>query len=518
MIPAAAKIAILIDCPDEAARIEHLLEAASIPTLRAGIDDASAAVEQGGVDAAVMCDGAAARATRTLRRLPVVVLCDVEGSTCDTDAADLKNAILIDRAAAPATITSAVALCLRLREEQVRGQSLLEALDRTERRHRDDASMWSDKEVELRDRLNRMLLISEMSSAMVWDWNLETGEIGRNAAAARFGDPNTQPEPVADWWLQNIHPEDRARVEQSFKSLIASEGRLILTDYRFRKGDDYANVSDRGYVIRDEQGKATRIVGMTVDLTELQNAQSELEHTRNELHHVSRLSAMGTMASVLAHELNQPLAAVSNYIHAAGRMVSKNTATPEMLAEILREAGASALRAGEIVRRLREFVAKGSVKKRPEPVDGLVRAACGIALLDAGTLGIRHHVEFAPGTPMVMADKVQIQQVLVNLLRNAVEAVQDRQRREIVVTTVAHDGEIEICVADSGSGVSADQRAELFVPFSTTKPNGMGIGLSLTRTIVEAHGGRIWLAEPEGDGARFCFTLPQAKAEPSKPR
>lgn len=346
---------------------------------------------------------------------------------------------------------------------------------------------------------------------MIWDWDLATGAVNRNAMAAHFGEDAQGAEPTIEWWERNVHPEDRDRAVDTLRSVIKSGGRLFSQSYRFRRQDgSYANVSARGYVIRDENGRATRVVGTVADLSDLHEKQSELDRARAEVLHLSRLSAMGAMGSVIAHELNQPLSAITNYIRAARRLLQQAGEGTGTLTSALEAAEASALRAGTIVRRLRDFVARGRVDLRPHSIDKLVRDACGIALLDAGTLGIQHRLDFAPGEPLVMVDHVQMQQVLVNLLRNAVDAVRDRERREIAMTTTLKAGEVEVCVSDTGCGVPEEARSTLFDPFETSKTTGLGIGLSLSRAIIEAHGGRIWLAEREQVGSRFCFTLPLA--------
>ncbi len=242
-------------------------------------------------------------------------------------------------------------------------------------------------------------------------------------------------------------------------------------------------------------------------------AESAIRRLRTELTHVSRLSAMGAMASTLAHELNQPLTAVTNYIRGSRRLLEEPTAaTLGQIDEAMEAAEAGALRAGQIIRRLRGLVYRGNAETRPENMEELIREACNLALIDAERLGVLHRLDVAPEARWANVDQVQIQQVLINIIRNAVEAMQDSTRREVeIATRLAGDGFIEVSVADTGPGIAPDED-DLFTPFHSSKSDGLGIGLSISRTIVEAHGGKIWAADGKKGGAIFRFTLPLAAA------
>jgi two-component system sensor kinase FixL len=235
-----------------------------------------------------------------------------------------------------------------------------------------------------------------------------------------------------------------------------------------------------------------------------------LKELQSELIHVSRLSAMGTMASTLAHELNQPLTAIANYLEAGRELLDAGGAeAATLLREAIEESTSEALRAGKIVRRLRDFVARGEVERRVEDLPRLIDEASRLALIGARERGVRAFFELAPDITTVTVDRVQIQQVLVNLIRNAIDAVAGQEVRDITISTCALDNAmVEVSVADTGPGLSPDIAARLFQAFATTKPAGMGLGLSICRTIVEAHRGHI-RAEPRPTGGTvFRFTLP----------
>lgn len=256
--------------------------------------------------------------------------------------------------------------------------------------------------------------------------------------------------------------------------------------------------------------------GFIRDITERQRTQEQLEELQSELIHVARVSAMGTMASTLAHELNQPITAVANYVEAVRDLLGQPD--PEdlpMIREALDDAAGEAMRAGHIVRRLRDFVARGEVEKTVEKLPLLINEAAAFGLMGASENSIDARFDLDHDAADVLVDKIQIQQVLVNLIRNAVEAMSGSDERLLTVSTGPDQpGFVRVTVADSGPGVAPEVAAQLFTAFVSTKSEGMGLGLSICRTIVEANGGRIWMEpRPEG-GTRFNFTL--VRAEPEK--
>ncbi len=249
--------------------------------------------------------------------------------------------------------------------------------------------------------------------------------------------------------------------------------------------------------------------GFVRDLSERQETQHRLQELQSELVHMSRFTAMGEMASTLAHELNQPLTAVASYLNGCRRLLDGAESVPTlMLRNAIDRAAEQALRAGQIIRRMRQFVARGESEWRVESLAKLIEEASALALVGVKEAGIRVTFAFDPRVSFVLADKIQIQQVILNLIRNAIEAMQETTRRELMISTAEQlDDMVEISVTDTGSGIAPDIAAQLFQPFVTTKPQGMGVGLSISRTIVEAHGGRL-AAEPNpGGGTIFRLTL-----------
>ncbi len=249
--------------------------------------------------------------------------------------------------------------------------------------------------------------------------------------------------------------------------------------------------------------------GFIRDLTERQQTEARLQELQSELVHISRLTAMGEMASTLAHELNQPLSAISNYLKGSRRLLEGESGErPEMMRDALEKAADQAMRAGQIIRRLRDFVSRGESERRVENITKLVEEASALALVGVKDRGIRVTFQFDPAVELVLADRVQIQQVLLNLIRNAMDAMEAAQARDLAISVVPADTNlVRVSVADSGSGIEPEVAEQLFQPFVTTKRHGMGVGLSISRTIVEAHGGRIWVEPNPGGGTIFHFTL-----------
>jgi two-component system, LuxR family, sensor kinase FixL len=252
-----------------------------------------------------------------------------------------------------------------------------------------------------------------------------------------------------------------------------------------------------------------QFIGFIRDLTQRQERERVLHEVQSELMHVSRLSTMGEMASSLAHELNQPLAAMTNYLQGSKRILENSSDERVALArDAMGKAADQALRAGQVIQRLRAFVARGETERQIESIKKLVEEASALALLGAKEQSVQVTLEFDPSVDLVLVDRIQIQQVLLNLFRNAIEAMQASARRQLVVSiNPAADHMVCVNVTDTGPGIAPDIASRLFQPFTTTKRSGMGVGLSISRTIIEAHGGQITVAPNPGGGTIFRFTL-----------
>ncbi|WP_119419148.1 sensor histidine kinase [Desertibaculum subflavum] len=265
-------------------------------------------------------------------------------------------------------------------------------------------------------------------------------------------------------------------------------------------------------------GQRRLFTGFVRDLTERQEAERRLHEMQQELLHVSRLSTMGQMASTLAHELNQPLAAVSNYVNASRHLLG--TGRPEDRDKIVQHMGKATEqieRAGQIIRRLRGFIGGTGAQRKPEDLNQTVEEASALALVGAKQRQIKFNLDPAPDLPPALIDRVQIQQVVLNLVRNAMEAMEEVTHRELTVSTaLGTPGWARVIVRDTGLGLSDGIREKLFQPFATTKATGMGLGLSICRSIIEAHGGVLEAGGEPGPGATFFFTVPLMDEEGEK--
>ena len=261
-------------------------------------------------------------------------------------------------------------------------------------------------------------------------------------------------------------------------------------------------------------GKRRLFTGFIRDITERQGTEQRLQDLQSELLHVSRLSAMGQMASALAHELNQPLTAIMNYVKAATRTMSALEGPQvEKAREWMEKATQQTARAGQIIRHLRDFIEKRESSRTYESLNKVVEEAIALGLVGAADTNVKVHLELDPNVHATLIDKIQIQQVLINLIRNAIEAMQTSPKGDLTIRTVADKDAVEVGVSDTGPGLSEDVAARLFQPFVTTKEKGMGIGLTICQSIIEAHNGRIWATPNQDGGVEFRFRLPVMRLE-----
>lgn len=264
-----------------------------------------------------------------------------------------------------------------------------------------------------------------------------------------------------------------------------------------------------------KSGDRLYFTGFVRDLTEQEESAARLQEVQGELARLARLSELGEMASTLAHELNQPLSAIANYAQGCARLLRNAEDGPSLrVREALDEIAGQSLRAGQIIRHLREFVMRGETDKQAEDIRKMVEEAAALALVGSRERGVRSVFDFRPGADLVLADRVQIQQVLINLMRNAMEAMSESERRELTIRALPHgDGMVAVEVSDTGTGISDEVAARLFQPFVTSKAGGMGIGLSISKRIIESHGGTMEAHRTEQGGALFRFTLPAIESE-----
>jgi two-component system sensor kinase FixL len=307
------------------------------------------------------------------------------------------------------------------------------------------------------------------------------------------------------------HDEYIARYLRTGERRIVGIGRIVAGQRK--DGSTFPMELAVGEV---KQGDHSLFTGFVRDISERQRTRQRLQELQAELSHVSRVSEMGQMASALAHEINQPLAAASNYLQAAKRLgARRDPAQAELVDEALDKAAGQVERASQILRRLRTFIRKGEPELAPEDIAKLIEEGSAIALVGARERGVMVRLQAAARLPPVLVDKIQIQQVIVNLMRNAVEAMEQSPRRELTLEAAlaAEGGPVVVRIVDTGPGLAPDVANRLFQPFVTTKPQGMGVGLSICRSIVEGHGGTLVAEANPGGGTVFSFTLPLAAVD-----
>ena len=303
---------------------------------------------------------------------------------------------------------------------------------------------------------------------------------------------------------REAHDAHLTRYRETGEKRVIGIGRVVVG--RRKDGTTFPARLAIGEIALD-QGRL--FTGFIHDITEREHIQRRAGVLQQELMHASRLSAMGEMASGIAHELNQPLTAIMNYARAARRHLDRTEPDTAPIADLVDKAGQQAERAAEIIKRLRRFIKQDESERRLEPINAIVEEAAALALIGASD----HHIELIfdlnDSLPSVLIDRIEVQQVVLNILRNAIEAFEGPGERKIRVSTGAVGSEkVRVDIRDNGPGLAPEIADDPFRPFQTTKEDGLGIGLAISRTIIDAHGGQLWAKNlPEG-GAAFCFSLP----------
>jgi PAS domain S-box-containing protein len=351
----------------------------------------------------------------------------------------------------------------------------------------------------------------------LWDWDLVTGDVVIDKGSADLLDYAVDElMPMAQAWRQLIHPDDLPQTERALSECLASErlGAHVEVEHRMRvRGGDYRWVLTRGKVVAcSADGRPQRIAGTHSDITARKALEAQMHRQQVELAHVLRLQAVEGVAVELAHEINQPLGAIANF---ASGMIARlrQGAEPSTLLDGAEQIAKQALRAAEVLRRLRDFARKGALRREVVDLNALVRDAASLVEPDVRRHAVELRLRLAAPLCPVLVDGVQIVQVILNLAINGIEAMAAAKTSggRLTIETRAAGTQAELIVSDTGAGVSPEAEARLFEPFFTTKSDGLGMGLSIARAIVEAHGGRLVVEPANGQGARFSLTLPLAE-------
>ena len=360
---------------------------------------------------------------------------------------------------------------------------------------------------------SRYGLATIAGSVGVWDWNIVTNAVYVDPSLkGLLGFADHEIADHADDWQARVPPADLARLQATAYAHMAEGSAAFEAPLRMLHRDGSSrHFHVRGAVVEREAGRATRMIGTTTDITAQKDAEQALENTKAELARLTRLSDMGGLTAAIAHEVNQPLCAIVANASAALRWLGSDHPDVPQVREALTDVVCDGKRASELIRRTRGLFERGGLERRLVDVNNVVYSALALTRgpLEAARVAVR--IELDPTLPLVRADQVQLQQVFCNLVINAVEAMKQvtggEQTLEIL-TRQQEGGAIHATVTDTGQGFGGDDPERVFRPLVTTRPEGMGIGLSMSRIIVEMHGGRLWATPNADTGATFHVMLP----------
>ena len=378
-------------------------------------------------------------------------------------------------------------------------------LDITERKRAEES---------LRESEERFRVMANSAPVMIWVSGTDRLCTFFNKGWLDFTGRTLEQE-LGNGWAEGVHPEDSDRCREICSRSFDTR-QEFTTEYRLRRHDgEYRWVLAQGTPRFDVDGTFVGYIGSSIDISERKRSEAESIKHRDELAHVTRISSMGELAASLAHELNQPLTAILSNAQAAQRFLSARPLDIEEVREILRDIVEDNKRAGEVIRRMRALAKKEEFEFESVDLSQTLQEIVPLVHSDAILRNVSIHVDVDPNLPYALGDKIQLQQVLLNLLLNAFDAMNDRPiaEREVVVWA-GSDGAnmLKVAISDRGTGLTSDKLDKVFEPFYTTKREGLGMGLSISRSIIEAHGGRLWGENNQGSGATFTFTLPLLRA------
>ncbi len=378
-----------------------------------------------------------------------------------------------------------------------------------------DVTELVNKDAALRESEERMRMTAEAVNLGIWEWDLSKDEIwATNARRALLGWPASG-KITLEHFISSLHPDDRDRIRQAIDDAI-HKGQGFDSEYRLVLPDGIVRwMATRGSVRLDAHGKPAQLLGISIDITARKQAELEARQRRDELSHLSRVALIGEMSASIAHELNQPLAGIASNAGAGQRFIDRGNVDLQEIRELLADIGADARRASDVVRGIRGMIKKEQMGRQRINLNDIVTNVVHILSSDALLHWCELKTSLDTNLPMVEADPIQIQQVLINLVVNAFEAMPETpvSTREVEINTQQNaDGAVRVSVRDYGVGISPETRSRLFEQFFTTKAEGLGMGLAIARSIVEAHAGTIDAESAEDGGARFHFTLPRSTA------
>jgi len=365
----------------------------------------------------------------------------------------------------------------------------------------------------LREREERITLAADTAHLALWTIDFERNRSWMNDVGHELFGIAPDEQLSREVFLARVHPEDRERIAGAIKQARGASQRFEIEYRLLRDNGETRWLISRGCYVRDNHGQVRELLGVALDVTRQVQASLKLRQQQQELARLSRVAVMGELTASLAHELNQPLAAIASNAAAAKRFLGgAESLDPATFREILDDIFTDARRAGAVIHGIRQFIRKGEATQSSVNLNGVIDDVLHLLHSDLVNRAIRIEKQTLANLPAVQADAVQMQQVLINLIINSLEAMQEvvAERRRIIISTDHSNGSAQVAVRDFGVGLPVDNPEKVFSHFFSTKPDGMGMGLAIARSIVEAHGGAL-SAERLSDGSRFSFSVPVEK-------
>jgi C4-dicarboxylate-specific signal transduction histidine kinase len=450
---------------------------------------------------------------RRCRGIVIPVGIDAEGglvaAACDrTDFPTEIDQLLLSVAANHAATAFRTARILhnhRRAEEAIR-----ESEQQLRKAHDELETKVAERTAELQRSEAYLAEAQRLSHTGSFGWDVSSGKLYWSEETFRIFECDRTDQPTVEFVLQRTHPDDRDRVQQTIDR-AAQERKDLELEHRLLMPDGSVKyVNAIGHPVPGPSGDLVEFVGTVVDVTERRRAEEE----RQTLAHANRITTMGQLTASIAHEVNQPIAAVVTNAQAALHWLNMQPPDPEEVRQALDRIVSNGRRAGDVIGRIRALVTKAPPRKDRLDINDTIREVIALTRSELRSSGTSLRTQLADGLPLIPGDRIELQQVMLNLILNAVEAMSgsDEGSRELLIST-DEDGAngVRIAVRDRGPGLRPESVDRLFDAFYTTKPDGMGMGLSICRSIIEAHGGRVWATTNLPQGAAFQFTLPQQR-------
>jgi PAS domain S-box-containing protein len=379
----------------------------------------------------------------------------------------------------------------------------------------EDITARRQAEQELREAEIRLALVVEHVKAGYWDWDMITQKLFLSPGLKRqIGFDDNELLNRREEWESRLHPDDRDSVLTALENFTAGHLPNHESEFRLRhKDDSYRWIHSRCVLLKDQNNHPYRMLGINLDITDYMR-QKELRERRTKLEQSFRVNVALQTAAAFAHELNQPLTAISSYADVALYMCQADTPNPQKLCQVMENCSEQAQRAGNVIRQLMALLQKGEALSEPVNINSSVIETIDLMKADGLLNKMKVELDLASTLPLVMTNAIHIQKIMINLLRNSLESIQEQEKDAGTITVITHRHEddpsmIKVTVRDSGKGVvDTAELGKIFQPFHSTKPAGLGMGLPISRSLIAAHGGKMWAEQNAGNGISIHFTLP----------